>query len=339
MSGQLRGRSDHESLGRAAVIGATCALLVWIAGAPPIRAQVSPPPLPRITGVSHIALYVHDLAASKAFYEQLLGFEEQFRLTTATGAPDLAFIKISDRQWIELLPEGQPAADRLAQVALAVDDAEAMRAYLESRGVTVPARLAPNRVGNLSFHVDDPDGHVLEFVQLLPAGRTARDAGLHLPASRIATRLKHIGFSVGSVESSLAFYRDVLGCAETWRGSSNGQQLSWVNLRVPDGDEYVELMLYAQPPTLAQLGPMNHMSLEVASVATARETLAVRATAAAYRLPMEPKTGINRKRQLNLFDPDGTRVELMEPGTIDGLPAASSSAPPPVRSTPIPPEQ
>jgi len=44
---------------------------------------------------------------------------------------------------------------------------------------------------------------------------------------------------------------------------------------------------------------------------------------------MEIRTGVNRKRQLNLFDPDGTRVELMEPKTIDGAPAPSSTAPPP----------
>jgi hypothetical protein len=30
-----------------------------------------------------------------------------------------------------------------------------------------------------------------------------------------------------------------------------------------------------------------------------------------------------------LFDPDGTRVELMEPKTIDGKPAPSSALPPP----------
>jgi len=32
---------------------------------------------------------------------------------------------------------------------------------------------------------------------------------------------------------------------------------------------------------------------------------------------------------LCLFDPDGTRIELMEPNTIDGQPAPSSTLPPP----------
>ena len=40
----------------------------------------------------------------------------------------------------------------------------------------------------------------------------------------------------------------------------------------------------------------------------------------------------NRKRQANLFDPDGTRSEVMEPNTIDGKPTPPSNAPPPRKS-------
>ena len=39
--------------------------------------------------------------------------------------------------------------------------------------------------------------------------------------------------------------------------------------------------------------------------------------------------GVNGKRQVNLYDPDGTRVELMEPFTADGKPVPPSTAPPP----------
>ena len=49
----------------------------------------------------------------------------------------------------------------------------------------------------------------------------------------------------------------------------------------------------------------------------------------ALLVKVQVQTGVNRKRQLNLFDPDGTRVELMEPRTVDGKPAPSSTAPPP----------
>jgi lactoylglutathione lyase len=46
-----------------------------------------------------------------------------------------------------------------------------------------------------------------------------------------------------------------------------------------------------------------------------------------YTRPIEIRVGINRRRQLNLFDPDGTRSELMEPQTVDGVPPVSSTNP------------
>ena len=43
-----------------------------------------------------------------------------------------------------------------------------------------------------------------------------------------------------------------------------------------------------------------------------------------------PKTGKDNKRQINCFDPDGTRVEIMTPASVTGSPAPSSNAPIPV---------
>jgi lactoylglutathione lyase len=48
-----------------------------------------------------------------------------------------------------------------------------------------------------------------------------------------------------------------------------------------------------------------------------------------YKREIVVHVGKNQKRQANLFDPDGTRIEIMEPTTIDGKPAPPSSAPPP----------
>ena len=55
-----------------------------------------------------------------------------------------------------------------------------------------------------------------------------------------------------------------------------------------------------------------------------------RAAQIGYTKPIETRIGMNRKRQLNLYDPDGTRVELMEPQTIDGTAAPASTAPAPL---------
>jgi len=64
-------------------------------------------------------------------------------------------------------------------------------------------------------------------------------------------------------------------------------------------------------------------------VDNAKAILEQRAARIGYTRPMEIQTGINHKRQLNVYDPDGTRVELMEPNTIDGKPVPPSTAPPP----------
>ena len=46
-----------------------------------------------------------------------------------------------------------------------------------------------------------------------------------------------------------------------------------------------------------------------------------------YKRELESHVGQNHKWQGNLYDPDGTRVELMEDHTADGLPSPMSWAP------------
>ena len=116
---------------------------------------------------------------------------------------------------------------------------------------------------------------------------------------------------------------------ETWRCSSKGNTLSWVNLKVPDGNDYVEFMLFPEAPETAKRGTAHHLCLEVPSIAASVAQLSAKPYRTKYNHPLEPKTGVNRKRQVILFDPDGTRTELMEPRTVDGVPAPPSTALPP----------
>lgn len=88
-------------------------------------------------------------------------------------------------------------------------------------------------------------------------------------------------------------------------------------------------MLYARLPAPNQRGTAHHLCLEVPDLDKAMAILEHRVPRTGYQRPMTIQTGVNRKRQLNLYDPDGTRVELMEPRTVDGIPAPSSTVPPP----------
>jgi lactoylglutathione lyase len=284
---------------------------------------------PKVLGVAHVAYYVSDLPKARTFYEGLLGFAEPFALKRDDGSDRIAFVKINDNQYLELFAETAAGDGQLNHIALYTDDAVRMRDYLAAQGVKVPDKVPRGRTGNLNFTITDPDGHKVEIVQYEADSWTAQHGGKDIPAQRVSSRMMHTGFTVGSVTAAMHFYADILGFREFWRGSANGSELSWINMRVPDGDDYVEFMLYGDPPTPERRGTANHVCLEVADVEKSAAALRDRAAKAGYSRAIEVRVGRNRKQQANLYDPDGTRIELMEPRTIDGEPAPSSKAPPP----------
>jgi catechol 2,3-dioxygenase-like lactoylglutathione lyase family enzyme len=284
---------------------------------------------PRVLGVSHMALFVSDLKKARAFYEDFLGYQVPYVLKREDGTDRIVFIKINENQYIELFAENPKQDGHLNHIAFFTDSAQGMYDYLASRGIKVPDKVSKGRIGNLNFSIVDPDGHQVEIVHYEPDSWTRRENGNFMPDTRISTRMAHVGVTVGALEPALKFYRDVLGFQEFWRGSSSGTELSWVNMRVPNGDDYLELMLYSQPPDAEQVGVKNHICLFTPDVKKAVAILESRPARKNYTRPIEVRVGKNGKRQANLFDPDGTRIELMEPNTVDGKPVPSSTAPPP----------
>jgi len=83
-------------------------------------------------------------------------------------------------------------------------------------------------------------------------------------------------------------------------------------MQVPNGTDWIEYMLYLpEHPTLAQLGSANHLAPGVVSVADLQKKLEARG----WKAPVgkSPQVlGVDGKMQLDLTDPDGTRVEFME---------------------------
>ena len=287
------------------------------------------PARPRILGVAHLSIAAHDFEKTRAFYRDFLGFEEPFQLPAANGKSYMTFFKVNERQYIELTPETAPGTDRLNHISIQTDNAEAMRVYLASKGIKVPDATPKGRIGNSNFTVKDPDGHGVEIVQYEPDGWTAREKGKHMPDTRISTHMMHVGIIVTNYDAAMKFYTEVLGFREIWRGSKSPDVLSWVNLKVPDGDDYIEFMLFKDAPEPTKRGTAHHLCLEVADANAAMETLKARPYAKQYDHPLEMHTGVNRKRIVNLYDPDGTRTEVMEPVTVDGKPTPPSKAPPP----------
>ena len=148
------------------------------------------PKRPQIVGLSHIAFYVHDMEKTRAFYKDFLGFAEPYSLTNKDGSLHLTWIKINDRQSLELFPEKEAGSDRLYHIALETDDAVAMRDYLAAHGVKVPAKVGKGKIGNLNYFVTDPDGHIVEMVQYAPTAGpcSTRESSCPTPALPPACR-------------------------------------------------------------------------------------------------------------------------------------------------------
>jgi hypothetical protein len=127
----------------------------------------------------------------------------------------------------------------------------------------------------------------------------------------------HIGFVTGPLQRAMDFYHGVLGFEETWRGSgNNSKELSWVNMRVPDGTDYVEFMLYKDEPDARRRGTMNHICLMVPDMDKAVALLESPARESGLRSPHGDSHGRESQTPVQPLRSDGTRVELMEPNTV-----------------------
>jgi catechol 2,3-dioxygenase-like lactoylglutathione lyase family enzyme len=285
------------------------------------------PPRPAITGVSHIAVYAADAAKSERFYVHDLG---------AVKAPDPESSKgvryyFSGAQFVEVLPlpSGPPSIKRLDHVAFTTNDVQALRAYLVGSHVAVTQAIQKGSDGSQWLDVTDPEGNKIEFVQ--PPARESpagAGAGLNVPPNPLSSHIIHVGFIVHDRAREDAFFRTVLGFRPYWYGGMQDDKPTWVSQQVPDGTDWLEYMLVGKPDghgippdmTAATLGVLDHFSLGVLN-AEAAYTLLWNGERLEGQKEL-PKIGRDAKWQLNLYDPDGTRAEIMELRAI-GKPCCS----------------
>lgn len=271
-----------------------------------------PPQRPAITGIAFVTLQVSDLHKAGTFYQSLLGYQPLPAKADPQRGTQSIFINA--RQSV-IIKAGLPAYrdERLLSVAFQTADAEALRLYLEARGVGVPQKLDTSLPGILSFTVADPDGHAIQFVQRLANAKVQPVNAA--PATALSRRILHAGLTISSAVAANRFYADILGFSEIWRGGATDSVVSWLNMRVPEGTDYLEYMLVSGPVSRQQLGSLHHIALMVLDMQQAVDMLGTRSLENGYPVAA-PRIGRNNRWQLNLFDPDGTRIELMEPFTM-----------------------
>lgn len=252
---------------------------------------------PRILGVAHIAFYITDIQKARAFYKDYLGFEEPYSLKQKDGSERVIVFKINDYQYIELTT-GEPTKNgRLNHIAFYTDDIKAMKDYLSAQGVNVPEKIDKGRAGNLSFNITDPDGHIIEIVQYEPDSWTSREKGNFMPDSRVGIKIEHIGIATADEDIARKFYCEIL----SFKQSSKPQ--------VPEGSERIEFGTYHKSPTSEFLGSRNHICLIAhPNVETVISILKKRNP----EIEIETHMRKGNDWHANVYDPDGTRIELVD---------------------------
>lgn len=281
-------------------------ILLALAGASS-RARFQSVERPPILCVAHIGLFTNDIDAATKFYGDELGYQH-FSLDKPSGGLMLNYYKVNDHQYIEVFPDlKSETQDRLSHIAFETTNIQQLRDYLDSKGVKVPATLKTGIDGNVSMMIKDPDGHNVEFVQYMQGSLHSRNFGKYMDDRRVSTHMIHVGVTVADQAAADKFYKDILGFRSIWQGGRNGET-DWVDMCVPDGSDWLEYMLNVHNPTPKSLGVQHHLALGVAKIQPAYQEVLSRGA----KPPQPPKLGMDGKWQLNMYDPNYTRVEYME---------------------------
>lgn len=263
---------------------------------------------PKITGISHLAVYASDLAATEHYYTITIG---------AVKMPDPENPKgvkyaLSATQYIEVLPLPPNAGiNRFDHAAFNTDSAEGMRKYLAAKGWQVPASVTKGADQSRWFAVLDPEGNKIEFVQ--------PPANAHVDApNAIGHHIIHVGILIHSRDNEDEFYRGLLGFRPYWYGGMQDDKIDWVSQQVPDGHDWLEYMVSGGPGTgipanMSQrtLGVLDHFSVGEVSVEQTFKTLKDSGRLEGVRNDGSTKVGKDGKVQFNMYDPDGIRSEVM----------------------------
>jgi len=244
-------------------------------------------PAPLLTGIAHVAIRVSDLNRSRNFYQKL-GFEEAFTLTK-DGVTTESFLKVNDRQFIEMYPRQQPAQPvGFMHVCFEGSDLEALNREYLARGLTpTPVRRAG--AGNLLFTMEGPEKQNIEYTQYMPGSLHSNDKGKHLGANRISQQIAGLSFAMEDPNAAEGFYTQKLGFQPLHRFGG-----------------IVRIALKLPTPSLQvlQLAPAGSGLLIYLPVSNLQRT-AVRLNALHLSIDKQKST-------MTIQDPDGNRIVLLQ---------------------------
>ena len=306
-------------------------------------AQTPTPPAPLavsdlpILGIAQVTNKVSDLDKARAYYRGVLGFEEAFDLKDSAGIITSAYFKVNDDQYLELTPNLQPGElVRQARIVIQSSDLQKLRGIYRERGLN-PGPVATGPDGNPVFRVTAPNGASIDFLQYVAGSQQTMARGKYLGGERLSTHLLHAGTMVKDNDTR-SFFQAKLGFGRLLPGARGDY------LELPATDSNLETKnppLDSKNPAMLDqytrevYGAVYHFSLEVPDMRVARDLARKRGGYDDVRVRAAMGRGL-RSWLMHLFDPDGTRAEFVQTGTVD-LPPLTVMAPG-APAPPIPPK-
>ena len=133
-----------------------------------------------IVGLGHLAIRAKDIEATAAFYRDIVGLKEAFRMNTLEGGKlGIIYMYIAPGQFIEIFPnaigeQGDNDTIGIKHICIEVDNAAEFQEVLRSRGAPIDIELKTGLSKCIQFWTHDPDGNKIEFMELPPESLQAQ---------------------------------------------------------------------------------------------------------------------------------------------------------------------
>ena len=307
--------------------------------------------------VDAVGMTVGDMDRSVAFFAKILSFEkvsdvevagEDYEHLEGLFGLRMRVVRLKlGEEFITLTeylaPQGRPipvdsrSNDRWFQhIAIITSDMDKAYAWLRRNKVehasSGPQRLPDwnkNAAGIKAFYFHDPDGHNLEILQF-PSGKG--DAKWHRASDKLFLGIDHTAIVVSDTETSLKFYRDLLGMRIAGESENYGTEQEHLNnvfgarlritsMHATDGGPGIEFLEYLAPRN-GRAFPADERASDVVhwqTTLTVNDAEAATANLSANRTvfvsPGLVQLGRNElgfTKALLVRDPDGHVMQLIE---------------------------
>lgn len=216
-----------------------------------------------IDGIAHIAYRVSNLDAELAFLKKL-GYEEAFRMTRR-GQTSEVFVKVNDRQFLEVYPRTAPNQPLgWMHVCYESADLNALHDSMVAHGLA-PRPVQKAGAGNLISSLKDPSGRTTEFTQYMPGSLHTLDRGKHLGSNRVSDTLLGFDVPVRNLQAARDFYTklgfEVDSADQTLRMTAPANENLRIEVRAEQPGAVAET-LFTVPDAKNAEGQLRYQGLE-----------------------------------------------------------------------------